>query len=129
MHSPIVAKLVKFPVLLVMVGCSVTMIRSFVVLKHVESELKFKSILWSDGLNAVSIAVRKVNRFQLVGGRPFVVAQEPVLEESVEGCACVVETTVIDDEVRSIWERWVEELFSRSWSTTVLETCNTLFIG
>ena len=40
---------------------------------------------WSDGLNAASIVVPKMNRFQLVGGRPFVVAQEPVLEESFEG--------------------------------------------
>ena len=129
-HSPIVAKLVKSPVLLVMVGCSVNhpMIRSLVVLKHVESELKFKSIPWSDGLNAVSIVVRKVNRFQQVGDRPFVVAQEPVLEEIFEGCAFVVKTTVVDDEVWSIWDRWVEELLSRSWSTTVLETCNILFI-
>ena len=81
-HAPVVAKLVEFPVLPVMVVGAVNhpMIRSFVILKHVESELQFKIIPWSDGLYAVSIVVRKMNGFQLVGGRPFVVAQKRVIE-------------------------------------------------
>ena len=96
-----ITKLVEFPVLPVMVVGAVNhpMIRSFVILKHVESELQFKIIPWSDGLYAVSIVVRKMNGFQLVGGRPFVVAQKPVLEESFEGCAGVVETAVVDEKI------------------------------
>ena len=105
------------------------MIRSLVVLKHIESELQFKSIPWADGLYAVSIVVRKMNGFQLLGGRPFVVAQKPVLEESFKGCACVVETAVVDEKIVSIRNRWVEELFTRSRSATILVTCDTLFIG
>ena len=47
----------------------------------------------------MSIVVRKMDGFQLVGGRPFVVAKKPVLEESLEGCAGVVETAVVDEKI------------------------------
>ena len=66
-----------------------------------------------------------MNRFQLVGGRPFVIAQEPILEKSCEGCACVVKIIVVDEE---IWDRGVEKLFSRSRDATVLETFDSLLI-
>ena len=72
--------------------------------------------------------VRNMKRFQLVGGRLFIVAKEPALDQSSEGCACVVKTAVVDDEVWSLWDRWLEGLFSRSRSATVLETCDSLFI-